>query len=556
MLDPENKLFRRLNTRISKGGEQQRLKALLELGLLQTEIIPVFEEATQTAAHFLDFPICILGFIDQNRLRVRSAVGLSRIGLMNKIAQERQLPRNESFCIYVVESQQVLAINDTHLYPDFATNSLVKDYGIRAFLGVPLIDSLRNCLGAIALMDLVPRTFSIQDIKFLEIVARWSMSEYEHNRLLKAQNTSTTKKAATKNSQITDSNNQKNIITPNSSLAESEQTQTSVPNVRADAPLLFSTIRIKLELLSQLTQELRTPLTSVLGMSSVVGREIYGPLTSKQKEYLEIIQHSAHYLLSLVNELTELAGLDIGTLNDTNLQTLHITSIDIEMLCQQAINTLSDAANQREQQIHLSVEPGKSRIWLLDKDKVRQLLYHMIFSVIQSATTGSAIHIHVSQSDNGLKKVVVWVSHPWLGEGLTQIDPYFCQFPVSSVVSDQTEGSDESEELFSYPLTSCLLPIASTLSSAQNLSAFEISASKTNANELEQGEITPRALFDRDQHQFNHLNCSRETLGLLLSCHLAELHGGKIDIQGTPESGYCYVVNLPELTIESEASSN
>ena len=38
---------------------------------------------------------------------------------------------------------------------------------------------------------------------------------------------------------------------------------------------------------------------------------------------------------------------------------------------------------------------------------------------------------------------------------------------------------------------------------------------------------------------------SRETLGLLLSCQLAELHGGDITIQGSPESGYRYVLSLP-----------
>jgi hypothetical protein len=38
---------------------------------------------------------------------------------------------------------------------------------------------------------------------------------------------------------------------------------------------------------------------------------------------------------------------------------------------------------------------------------------------------------------------------------------------------------------------------------------------------------------------------SREQLGLLLSCHLAELHHGQISIQGSPASGYRYVLSLP-----------
>jgi hypothetical protein len=40
---------------------------------------------------------------------------------------------------------------------------------------------------------------------------------------------------------------------------------------------------------------------------------------------------------------------------------------------------------------------------------------------------------------------------------------------------------------------------------------------------------------------------SRESLGLILSCHLAELHKGQISVQGSLESGYRYVISLPRL---------
>jgi signal transduction histidine kinase len=50
-------------------------------------------------------------------------------------------------------------------------------------------------------------------------------------------------------------------------------------------PIDLSTNSIKVKLLNHLAQELLTPLTSVLGMASVLNQEIYGPLTSKQKEY-------------------------------------------------------------------------------------------------------------------------------------------------------------------------------------------------------------------------------------------------------------------------------
>ncbi|HLO88004.1 MAG TPA: GAF domain-containing sensor histidine kinase [Nostocaceae cyanobacterium] len=484
MLEPESKLLALKDGWTSlETKEQQRLKVLSELGLRQPETIPVFEEATQTAAHFLEAPISILGFIDHELHWFKSAVGLSRLGLMNNLAQTRQLVRRESFCSQVVENLQVLVINDTHKLADslLGSSQLVRNYGIRSYLGAPLIDAAGNCLGSLAVMDLVPRNFTNRDIEFLQIIARWSMSEFERNRLLLGKT-------------------EKNTINSNINLPFKEE---SVTDLKINTKILeknsTSTKQLKLELLSQLTQELRTPLTSVLGMASVLGREIYGPLTTKQREYLEIIQHSGRYLLSLVNEITELGAMDEGS------NVLNLAPVDIEMLCQQAINTLEEVATRREQDIRLSIEPGRSRIWPLDKEKVRQILYHLIFSVIQISATGSIVRIHVSYKEDTLS-ITVWVSHPWLGDGIDFINP----LPILDMV-DETER---------YSL---------------HLGNEEI------------GEISENAHVNGVSTDLTKISSSmsREKLGLLLSCHLAELHGGQIAMQGSPESGYRYVLSLP-----------
>lgn len=517
MVEPENKLVYQYNSGIELAIEQ-RLKALSELGLLEAQTIPVFEEATQSAAHLLEVPICILGFLDLNCHWFKSAVGLSRLGLMNQLAQERQLPRNESFCTQVVEGNQVLAISDTLSNPDTANSILVQRYGIRAYLGAPLIDASGVCLGAIAVMDLEPRTFSLQQMKFLELMARWSMSEFERNQLLKDR-------------QI-------------SKLASREHDYSPPPVSISPVPLqpeTLSLIEVKLKLLEQLTQELRTPLTSILGMANVVGREIYGPLTAKQKEYLEIVQNSGRYLLQLVNEISHLGVMDECT------HSLNLTSVDIEMLSQQVLNTLEEAAKRKEQKLRLSLEPAKSRVWILDKDKVKQLLYHLISSMIQAAHSGSFIRVHISHKSNCLN-LAISVSHPWLGEGLTPVDPYFDQ------LSALNDSSYETSEMLSHEN---LLPSGSD-ASVDNLTTLETEVvSRDAGGNLPQryrrqgGEGTsPQLPYHVNVNTFNR---SCESLRLLLSKALAQLHGGKIDILGTPESGYRYVVSLPELALAQES---
>lgn len=492
MVDPENKLFALKDDWVSQETrERQRLKVLSDLGLRQPETIPVFEEATQTAAHFLEAPICILGFVDQERHWFKSSVGLSKLrgGIMNPLAQSRELLRQESFCTKVVESLQPFVINDTHqLASASAYSKLIEDYGIRSYLGAPLFDASGYCLGVLAVMDTKPRDFTNRDIELLQIIARWSMSEFERNRLLQATPNRRIAKSTSKESQ-------KDVI-------NTTEIKISPSVLQKD---LVGTNQLKLELLGQLIQELRTPLTSVLGMASVLGREIYGPLTTKQREYLEIIQHSGRYLLSLVNEIFEL-----GTM-DENPTVLNLVPVDIEMLCQQAINTLEEAAHRREQDIRLSVEPVRNRICSLDKDKVRQILYHLVFSVIQLSATGSIVRIHVSSKDDTLN-ITVWVSHPWLGDGITEIDPYFRQ--------------------------------SNTLPMLELIGA--IPTDKGDPDNQEQPEELS-VILDKSSVNSNqpHGNLSRESLGLLLSCHLAELHSGQIVVQGSSESGYRYVLSLP-----------
>ena len=486
MIDSENRLFCRLDGLTAAMREQQRLNALTELGLLGSETVPVFEEATQTAAHFLGVPICILGLMAQEYQHYKSAVGLSRLGLMNELTIVRRLPRLETFCTHVVDSQQPLVISDTLDHPAFADSALVHRYNIRAYLGVPLINSSGYCLGTLAVMSLLPHQFSPKDIEFLGLTARWSLSEFERQAVSKV----------------------------SSPPVQVPPVQVGVAIAPRPAPATNpATHQLKLDLLGQLTQELRTPLTSVLGMASMLNREIYGPLTMKQKEYLDIIHSSGQYLLSLVNEIVQLSELE-ETPKD-----LTLAPVDIEMVCQQVSNTLAQALHRRQQQIRLSVEPGR-RVGLLDKSKIHQMLYHLVFYASQSSTAGSTIRLHASWKKKHLN-LTVWVFHPWLDEDITCADRH----PQPSLVSSTfPEGS----VLMDYPIE------------------LETIDRETDLLESNPEVSAPSATLSDNSIEINSTH-----LGLLLCRQLAELHGGQLLIQARLEAGYRYVISLPQ-TVELE----
>ncbi|MBD2743422.1 GAF domain-containing sensor histidine kinase [Coleofasciculus sp. FACHB-1120] len=524
MAAPESRLFCRLDGLTPAAREKQRFTALGEFGLLEAEMVPVFEEATQTAARFLEAPICILSLMAQDKQRIKAAVGLSRLGLMNDLATSRQLPRHQSLCAYVVDSHQVLIAGDTLTNRAFAETALVQHYGIRAYLGAPLLSSTGICLGTLAVMDLVPRNFTSKDIDFLELMARWSLSEFERNRLFLETRQLGPVEHRTNSSHWfakPSPNGQSGLgkeVELDYNAASTNANADEVLSLTRSTPSPSATSSVKVKLLSQLSQELRTPLTSIMGMASVLGREVYGPLTTKQKEYLEIIHNSGQHLVSLVDEILSLGGLDEFS------QKLDFTSVDIEMLCQQAINNLQQIASGRQQQIRLSVEPGK-RIWLLDKDKVRQILYYLIFNLINSGNAGGVVRIHVSRKIEKLN-IAVWVSHPWLGDGLPQIE-FYAQSDMSPNHHSEPAFSEASVAYIQEP---------SSVPSLMSTNQLLLKGSRAGNSAVPEG--------------LSHLsvgNGSRESLGLLLSCLLAEIHGGHISVQGSPEAGYRYVVSLPQV---------
>lgn len=466
MTSSENSMFS--SEHLTIDAEEQRLSTLAALGLLESESVPIFEEATQTAARLLDAPICIFGVIDRDRHWFKSAVGLSRIGLKNELALSRQLPRQDAFCAHVVETKQVLAIADTTQHSTVANSVLTQRYGIRAYLGVPLIAADNSCLGTLAVFTLAPREFTVRDIELLELIAHWSISEFERDFLWRC--------------------GAYQLI--NAPIAPADPVAMVAPS---DLPV-SGVSAVKANLVHHMSQELRTPLTSILGMTSILNREIYGPLTDKQKKYLDIVHQSGQMLLSLVNEITDLGAIDPQD------RKLDLNPVDVEMLCQQALNAIEQTTQCRSQQLRLTIEPGP-RIWLVDKAKVRQIIYQLVFSVWQAATEGSTLRLHISRKHQQLQ-FIIWTSHPWLGDGL----PAALLTPSSFAIAG--EAIDDPTE-------------------------FDVN-------------VIPQLQADR---------IARQHLSLQLGSQLAELHGGHLMLQGSAEEGYRYVVSLPEAIEMLEESS-
>jgi GAF domain-containing protein len=149
----------------------ERLTALRRVDLLDTPAEEAFDRLTRLATKLLDVPVALVNFVDEERQFLKSALGLSP-----PIAAIRQHPAAWGFCPFAIALRTPLAVCDAMAEPEWADNTVVRTFGVRAYLGVPLIYGDQP-IGTFCVVDFRPRCWSDDDVASLQDLAASVMSE-------------------------------------------------------------------------------------------------------------------------------------------------------------------------------------------------------------------------------------------------------------------------------------------------------------------------------------------------------------------------------------------
>ncbi|BCX12896.1 MAG: sensor histidine kinase [Thermosynechococcus sp.] len=136
--------------------------------------------------------------------------------------------------------------------------------------------------------------------------------------------------------------------------------------------------RIKNDFLATMSHELRTPLTCVIGVSATLLRWPLGPLTAKQREYLEIIHESGTHLLELINSILDLSEAELGRSH------LHRSAFSIQQLCTDCIEVAKPQAHRHQVNLRhqLMIPPSRDRFWG-DYRRIQQILINLLSNAIK-----------------------------------------------------------------------------------------------------------------------------------------------------------------------------
>jgi GAF domain-containing protein len=92
----------------------------------------------------------------------------------------RHMGRDHGFCPHVVVRRKALVLEDVRDYPRFAGNPIVDEFGIRSYLGAPLLDSAGMVLGTACVADVQPRPWGRAGLETIKAAAAQLAVRLEH----------------------------------------------------------------------------------------------------------------------------------------------------------------------------------------------------------------------------------------------------------------------------------------------------------------------------------------------------------------------------------------
>jgi PAS domain S-box-containing protein len=147
--------------------------------------------------------------------------------------------------------------------------------------------------------------------------------------------------------------------------------------------------RLKDEFLANMSHELRTPLNAILGLSEALQSHVFGPINPKQQQFLSTIQSSGHHLLSLINDILDLAKMEAGKLD------LVIHPVAIQHLCQSSLVMVEQQALQKGVTLNFTLDSDLDRIDV-DELRMRQVLVNLLNNAVKFTGTGGTVSLTVS----------------------------------------------------------------------------------------------------------------------------------------------------------------
>jgi two-component system cell cycle sensor histidine kinase PleC len=156
----------------------------------------------------------------------------------------------------------------------------------------------------------------------------------------------------------------------------------------------------KTTFLANMSHELRTPLNAILGFSDIIANERLGGVgTPRYKDYAHDINASGSHLLSIINDILDIAKIESGKME------LFPVVLDPRNAIEDAVKVVSGRARERRQTLNVHVAADAPMPYA-DERALKQIVINLAGNAIKFTQEGGRIDIHGRKADGGFELCV------------------------------------------------------------------------------------------------------------------------------------------------------
>ena len=146
--------------------------------------------------------------------------------------------------------------------------------------------------------------------------------------------------------------------------------------------------RAKNDFLANMSHELRTPLNAILGTTQLLEEQIVGALNAEQIKTLQTTGRSARHLLSLINDILDLARVESGRL------TLDCAPTDVVALCQFCLTVVKQQAHKKGLRLDAKL-PDTLPLLIVDERRVREVIINLLSNAVKFTSSGGSVTLEL-----------------------------------------------------------------------------------------------------------------------------------------------------------------
>ena len=185
---------------------------------------------------------------------------------------------------------------------------------------------------------------------------------------------------------------------------------------------LVAADKLKSQFISHVSYELRTPMTNIIGFSEMLAGPHIGKLSKKQREYLNDITESSSTLLSIIDDILDLATIDAGVLE------LNPKAVKIQPIIESALMGIKERAGRARLTLEIATSDEVDDI-IADENRLRQLLYNLLANAVGFSNPGDLVRLSCWMEG---PEVVFSIEDQGVGIPKDQLDRVFDRFESRS----------------------------------------------------------------------------------------------------------------------------